>query len=50
MGLFDFPAAAQAVKLTRWRRSRTNGKTGRETVYLITNLTPGRAEPWVVMA
>ncbi len=44
LGLFDFPAAAQAVKLTRWRRSHTTGKTSRETVYLITDLTPAQAD------
>jgi predicted transposase YbfD/YdcC len=38
-GHLDFPHARQAIKITRWRRDTTAGKTTRETAYAITSLT-----------
>jgi predicted transposase YbfD/YdcC len=34
----DFPAARQAIKITRWRQDTATGKISRETVYAITSL------------
>ena len=41
----DFPAARQAIKITRWRQDTVTGKTSRETVYAITSLTSAHATP-----
>ena len=35
----DFPHARQAIKITRWRKQTSTGKTSRETAYAITSLT-----------
>ena len=34
----DFPHARQAIKITRWRKDTTTGRTTRQTVYAITSL------------
>ena len=39
-----FPHAAQALRITRWRREK-NSRPSRETVYEITGLTAGQAGP-----
>jgi predicted transposase YbfD/YdcC len=39
----DFPAARQAIKITRRREDVTTGKTTRQTVYAITSLTSADA-------
>ncbi|MGE5292260.1 MAG: ISAs1 family transposase [Micromonosporaceae bacterium] len=39
----DFPHARQALKITRWRQEIATGKTTRETVYAITDLTSAHA-------
>jgi predicted transposase YbfD/YdcC len=39
----DFPHAAQAVRITRHRTA--GGRTSRETVYAVTDLTPDQAGP-----
>lgn len=39
------PGACQAIKITRWRRNTRTGKTSRETVYAVTNLTSTQAGP-----
>ena len=41
----DFPAARQAIKITRWRQDTATGKTSRETVYAITSLASAHATP-----
>jgi predicted transposase YbfD/YdcC len=35
----DFPAARQAIKITRWRQDTATGGTSRQTVYAVTSLT-----------
>jgi predicted transposase YbfD/YdcC len=40
----DFPAARQALKITRWRQSRSSGKISRENIYLVTDLTSAEAD------
>jgi predicted transposase YbfD/YdcC len=39
----DFPHARQAIKITRWRKDTTTGKTTRQTIYAITSLTSAHA-------
>jgi predicted transposase YbfD/YdcC len=39
----DFPAARQAIKITRWRKDTATGKTSRETAYAVTSLTSADA-------
>jgi predicted transposase YbfD/YdcC len=39
----DFPCARQAIKITRWRKDTTTGKTTRETAYAVTSLTSTHA-------
>ena len=39
----DFPAARQAIKITRWRQDTATGKTTRQTVYAVTSLTSAHA-------
>lgn len=44
VGHLDFPYAAQALRITRWRREK-NRRPSRETVYAITDLTGSQAGP-----
>jgi predicted transposase YbfD/YdcC len=39
----DFPAARQAIKITRWRQDTSTGKASRQTVYAVTSLTSADA-------
>ena len=39
----DFPHARQAIKITRWRRDTTTGRTSRQAVYAVTSLTSAEA-------
>ena len=39
----DFPAACQAIKITRWRQDTATGKASRQTVYAVTSLTSADA-------
>lgn len=39
----DYPDAAQAIQIVRWRKDRSTGELTIERVYLITSLTPGQA-------
>jgi predicted transposase YbfD/YdcC len=39
----DFPAARQAIKITRWRQDTATGQTSRQTVYAVTSLTSADA-------
>jgi predicted transposase YbfD/YdcC len=39
----DFPHARQAIKITRWRRDTTTGRTSRQTVYAVTSLASADA-------
>jgi predicted transposase YbfD/YdcC len=41
----DFPYAAQAAKITRYRTDRKTGKLTRQTVYALTDLTHRQASP-----
>jgi predicted transposase YbfD/YdcC len=45
-----FPGAAQVLRLTRTRATRTTGKRTRETVYAITSLTAADASPEQIAA
>lgn len=45
-----FPGAAQVLRLTRTRTTRTTGKRTRETVYAITSLTVADASPEQIAA
>jgi predicted transposase YbfD/YdcC len=38
-----FPAARQAIKITRWRHDTATGKASRQTVYAVTSLTSAHA-------
>jgi hypothetical protein len=40
-----FPGARQAIQLKRRRTDRKNGKTTITTVYAVTSLTAGQANP-----
>jgi len=39
----EFPAARQAIKITRWRQETATGKSSRQTVYAVTSLTSAHA-------
>jgi predicted transposase YbfD/YdcC len=39
VSFLDFPCACQAIKITRWRKDTSAGRTTRETVYAVTTLT-----------
>jgi predicted transposase YbfD/YdcC len=39
----DFPHARQAIKITRWRKDTSAGKTTRQAVYAVTSLTSAEA-------
>lgn len=41
----DFPYARQVARITRYRTVKATGKRGRETVYVITDLSSGQADP-----
>ncbi len=41
----DFPYARQVARITRYRTVRASGKRSRETVYVITDLSSGQADP-----
>ncbi|MFJ3934746.1 MULTISPECIES: ISAs1 family transposase [unclassified Streptomyces] len=41
----DFPYARQVARITRYRTVRASGKRSRETVYVITDLPAGAADP-----
>jgi predicted transposase YbfD/YdcC len=41
----DFPYARQVARITRHRTVRATGKRSRETVYVITDLSSGQADP-----
>jgi predicted transposase YbfD/YdcC len=49
-GGIGFPGAAQVLRLTRTRTTRTTGKRTRETVYAITSLTAADAGPEQIAA
>lgn len=44
VGHLDFPHAAQALRITRWRREK-NRRPSRQTVYAITDLTAAHTGP-----
>ncbi|MEX5709087.1 ISAs1 family transposase [Parafrankia sp. FMc6] len=44
VGFLDFPHAAQAIRITRWRRQK-GGRASRETVYAITDHAARTASP-----
>jgi len=39
----EFPAARQAIKITRWRQDTGTGRASRQTVYAVTSLTSADA-------
>jgi predicted transposase YbfD/YdcC len=41
----DFPYARQVARITRYRTVQATGKRSRETVYVITDLSSGQADP-----
>lgn len=41
----DFPHARQVARITRYRTVKATGKPSRETVYVITDLSSGQADP-----
>jgi len=41
----DFPYARQIARITRYRTVQATGKRSRETVYVITDLSSGQADP-----
>ena len=41
----DFPYARQVARITRYRTVKASGKRSRETVYVITDLSSGQADP-----
>lgn len=41
----DFPYARQVARITRYRTVQASGKRSRETVYVITDLSSGQADP-----